>query len=362
MSVAVGIDLIEIDRVERALSAAPGSPSASSPERELAYARERRRPGRHLAARFAAKEAAVKALGIGRRSGSGRSRSSAATASRRRCGCTGRAAEAARRAGRRAGGLAEPLARDGAAVVLAARSPADRGATLARCHRPRSRAGSTRVYDAEGMRAADAWAIEERGVPSLELMETAGGAVARAAAEFAPDGPVRVVCGKGNNGGDGLVAARQLADTGLSRSTRCCSGRPDELSRRRRGEPRAARRRLRARSRPASSRPRSQGSGAVVDAIFGTGFEGAPRDPGGRRDRGDQRLRGAGRRRRHRLGSRRLDRRGRGRRGRRPTSRSASTPRSSGTGSRPASGSAGALRGRRRSGSRRVRRTSPAAA
>ena len=70
------------------------------------------------------------------------------------------------------------------------------------------------VYDATGMRAADAWAIEEQQVPSLELMETAGAAVADAARDAARPGPARVVCGKGNNGGDGLVAARQLADTG----------------------------------------------------------------------------------------------------------------------------------------------------
>ena len=65
------------------------------------------------------------------------------------------------------------------------------------------------------MRAVDRWAIEEQGVPSLELMEAAGTALAEAVAELAPQGPVRVVCGKGNNGGDGLVAARHLAETGL---------------------------------------------------------------------------------------------------------------------------------------------------
>jgi hydroxyethylthiazole kinase-like uncharacterized protein yjeF len=68
--------------------------------------------------------------------------------------------------------------------------------------------------DAEAMRAVDRWAIDEMGVPSLELMERAGIGVARAVEQLAPDGPVTVLCGKGNNGGDGLVAARLLRDAG----------------------------------------------------------------------------------------------------------------------------------------------------
>ena len=77
----------------------------------------------------------------------------------------------------------------------------------------------TPCLDAERMRAVDSWAIETRGVPSLDLMETAGEAVAKAAAELAGSGKIAVVCGKGNNGGDGLVAARLLAGTGFEVET-----------------------------------------------------------------------------------------------------------------------------------------------
>ena len=65
------------------------------------------------------------------------------------------------------------------------------------------------------MRALDAWAIEDQGVPSLELMERAGGEVARVVTALAPPGPVRAVCGKGNNGGDGLVVVRLLHGIGI---------------------------------------------------------------------------------------------------------------------------------------------------
>jgi holo-[acyl-carrier protein] synthase len=59
----VGIDLIEIERVERALERRPRLAERLFTDAELAYAHDRARPGRHLAARFAAKEAVIKALG-----------------------------------------------------------------------------------------------------------------------------------------------------------------------------------------------------------------------------------------------------------------------------------------------------------
>jgi NAD(P)H-hydrate epimerase len=132
------------------------------------------------------------------------------------------------------------------------------------------------LYDAEGMRSVDRWAIEERGVPSLELMETAGRSVATAVAELVGSGPVRVVCGKGNNAGDGLVAARHLAETGHEVEALLLWPR-EELS----GDAAANLERFPAAAGvdAAALDQRLSGAAAVVDAIFGTGFSGAPRDP-----------------------------------------------------------------------------------
>ena len=68
--------------------------------------------------------------------------------------------------------------------------------------------------DPERMRATDRWAIEECAIPGLELMERAGRGLADVVLAVAPEGPIAVVCGKGNNGGDGYVAARLLREAG----------------------------------------------------------------------------------------------------------------------------------------------------
>jgi len=60
----VGIDLLEIDRLERALKRRPRLAARLFTDGERAYSQSQARPAQHLAARFAAKEAATKALGL----------------------------------------------------------------------------------------------------------------------------------------------------------------------------------------------------------------------------------------------------------------------------------------------------------
>ena len=61
----IGVDLVEVGRLERALERRPRLAARLFTEGELAFASTRHRPAVHLAARFAAKEAALKALGGG---------------------------------------------------------------------------------------------------------------------------------------------------------------------------------------------------------------------------------------------------------------------------------------------------------
>jgi holo-[acyl-carrier protein] synthase len=61
---AIGLDLLEIDRLERAIARRPRLEARLFTDAERAYAASQARPGQHLAARFCAKEAVTKALGL----------------------------------------------------------------------------------------------------------------------------------------------------------------------------------------------------------------------------------------------------------------------------------------------------------
>ena len=214
VSGGVGLDLLEIERLERALERRPGWPSACSP---TPSARTRRRA---RAARPAPRGALL-------RQGGGRE---GARAARPGAGRTSRS----------------PAGGEDAEVVLhgdCGRAPASsacasrvslthtrhdgrrRGGPAVSARRP----GSTPLPDAEAMRATDRWAIEERGIPSLELMERAGAGLAALVAERragrAGRGRLRQGQQRRRRAGRGAAAARARA----ARCACCCSATRDEL-------------------------------------------------------------------------------------------------------------------------------------
>jgi hydroxyethylthiazole kinase-like uncharacterized protein yjeF len=130
------------------------------------------------------------------------------------------------------------------------------------------------LLDAATMRAVDRWAIDEQGVPGLELMERAGAGAVRAVEQLVPDGRVAVVCGKGNNGGDGFVVARLLRDAGREVDV-VLAGEADEIA----GDARVNLERLPGNG-PLSLQHGQEAvahSRVIVDALLGTGFSGEAR-------------------------------------------------------------------------------------
>ena len=128
------------------------------------------------------------------------------------------------------------------------------------------------------MRTLDRWTIEH-GTPGHVLMERAGAGTARVLRERLrrPRGPVVVVCGRGNNGGDGFVVARHLRRARVPVEV-WLAVRPEEV----RGDAarmlaawRRARGAVRALAAPADVEAlarRLARAAAVVDALFGTGL------------------------------------------------------------------------------------------
>src|SRR5262249_12384221 len=129
----------------------------------------------------------------------------------------------------------------------------------------------TPLPDADSMRAVDRWAIEQQGVPGLDLMERAGAAVTRAVERLAPDGAVCVVCGKGNNGGDGRVVRGLLREAGREVEVVCVAP-LDEFA----GDARVNLERLPGPAPVRFENAPLERCAVVVDALLGTGFAGGP--------------------------------------------------------------------------------------
>ncbi len=137
-----------------------------------------------------------------------------------------------------------------------------------------------RLVGSAEMREIDRAAIEGFGVPGLTLMDRAGRAVAEAAsAQCAPSGRIVVVCGGGNNGGDGYVAARLLR--GAGRDARVVALAPEsQLG----PDARAVREQAQRAGVPIDEAGEllafEAGRGdVVVDALLGTGLSRAPEGP-----------------------------------------------------------------------------------
>src|SRR5262245_25473893 len=113
------------------------------------------------------------------------------------------------------------------------------------------------------MGRADRLAVDA-GIPSLTLMENAGGKVADEIAKRWSKSRVAVLCGPGNNGGDGYVVARQLKERGWTVWVEAL-GDPSALK----GDAAEMFRRWNGETRPIT---RARKADIVVDALFGAGL------------------------------------------------------------------------------------------
>src|SRR3954471_10685892 len=148
------------------------------------------------------------------------------------------------------------------------------------------------LLEAGESRELDRWAINEKKIPGEELMERAGEGLAGVVARRAPAGRIAIVCGKGNNGGGGVVAARLLGQGGggdgivaarllrqAGREVEIHAVWPPEWM----GEDAQAQ--LRKLPGPAPipfEAGRLNKAHVIVDALLGTGSSGSPREPAGK--------------------------------------------------------------------------------
>jgi NAD(P)H-hydrate epimerase len=141
-----------------------------------------------------------------------------------------------------------------------------------------------KALTASQMREADRLTTDRYGVPSLQLMENAGAAIAEYLWNTYPDLHTRLVfvlCGKGNNGGDGFVIARHLDNREIAVRV-LLFARPDQLT----GDAAINCRIIEQTGIPLMTEPDTATltttlaqAAWIVDALFGTGLTGAVRPP-----------------------------------------------------------------------------------
>lgn len=131
------------------------------------------------------------------------------------------------------------------------------------------------------VRALDRWAIDTIGIPAIVLMENAGRGMAELLQRLGIHGPVVICCGKGNNGGDGMVVARHLATFDIAvkvllfadPATLSAEAKTNYGILERLDIPR------RVLINPADIQTELNSADWIVDALFGTGLRGPIQEP-----------------------------------------------------------------------------------
>lgn len=144
------------------------------------------------------------------------------------------------------------------------------------------------VLSCEQIRAVDRLALEEYGIPGVCLMENAGAGATRMLLEREPRS-VAILCGPGNNGGDGHVVARHLANAGVEvrvlefaapeRLRGDAAVMREIVSRMAGSDPASLRMASGLDREPVSLRDELRGCDWIVDGLLGTGFSGQVREP-----------------------------------------------------------------------------------
>jgi NAD(P)H-hydrate epimerase len=139
-----------------------------------------------------------------------------------------------------------------------------------------------KLVTSEQMRAVDRETIDNQGLPGPELMENAGRGIAERILSTIIDSDeefsVAIFCGKGNNGGDGYVVGRYLAEAGLKIAFWHLGSRAELSDDAGLNYDRAVEAGLELYEiKTTSDLPDQLDSDYIIDAIFGTGFTGAPR-------------------------------------------------------------------------------------